>query len=110
MDALTDMAALCRQRRIGFRLDYDVDYGIDRREGWSVIVDGRVIVQFSKTPAQALLDALDRMAVKYIPPGTELTEVRAILEDNPCHHREEPMDPDCVLCAIRNVVAAKVTE
>ena len=29
-----------------FRLGYDRDYGIDRRSGWSVVVDGVVVVQF----------------------------------------------------------------
>ena len=29
-------------------------------------------------------------------------EVRAILEANPCHHRDEPRD--CVLCDIRRAV------
>ena len=100
-NALARMAALCRRRRLGFQLEYDVDYGIDRREGWTVTVDGSVIVQFAKTPEEALLAAIDRIAVKNVAPGTELSEIRAILEDNPCHHREESTDPDCVLCAIR---------
>ena len=28
------------------QLHYDVNYGIDRRSGWSAIVDGVVVVQF----------------------------------------------------------------
>lgn len=61
IDALARMNALCANRRIGFRLEYDVDYGIDLREGWSVTVDGSVVVQFVKTPKEALLAALDRI-------------------------------------------------
>lgn len=34
--------------RLGaFVLEYDVNYGIDNRTGWSVILRGRVITQFA---------------------------------------------------------------
>lgn len=31
-------------------LDFDRGYGLDRRTGWSAIVDGRVVVQFVSLP------------------------------------------------------------
>lgn len=37
-----------------FRLDYDPDYGIDHRTGWTVHYDGCVLVQFAKGPLRAL--------------------------------------------------------
>jgi hypothetical protein len=33
-----------------FALQYDRDYGIDRRSGWSVVSYGRVVVQFVSLP------------------------------------------------------------
>jgi hypothetical protein len=40
-----------------FRLEYDVDYGIDHRKGWSITVDGSVVTQFKPTLTEALIDA-----------------------------------------------------
>lgn len=37
-----------------FRLDYDPDYGIDHRSGWTVHYDGCVLVQFARGPLRAL--------------------------------------------------------
>ena len=40
-----------------FALQYDRDYGIDRRSGWSVVVDGSVAVQFARNRLVALVRA-----------------------------------------------------
>lgn len=37
-----------------FRLDFDPDYGIDHRRGWSVHYDGTCLVQFGRGPLRAL--------------------------------------------------------
>jgi hypothetical protein len=44
-----------------FCLEYDKGYGIDRRSGWTVCVDGRVIVQFRRWAAFALVEAWMRI-------------------------------------------------
>jgi len=36
------------------RIDFDTDYGIDHRKGWTIIVNGMVIVQFRRTLIGAL--------------------------------------------------------
>lgn len=40
-----------------FRLDYDKEYGADLRTGWSVSVDGVVVVQFAATAERAVCEA-----------------------------------------------------
>lgn len=40
-----------------FALEWDRAYGIDRRSGWTVKIDGRVIVQFARTLPGALWSA-----------------------------------------------------
>ncbi len=42
------------------RLDYDRDYGIDHRRGWSVAIDGSYYVQFWPEPITAVIVALWR--------------------------------------------------
>jgi hypothetical protein len=37
-----------------FRIEYDRDYGIDRRSGWTVIIGGRVIVELYRSLIGAL--------------------------------------------------------
>lgn len=37
-----------------FSLDYDTDYGFDKRTGWSVVIDGVVLSQFAETPELAI--------------------------------------------------------
>lgn len=91
-----------------FRLEYDVDYGIDRKTGWSVVIDGSVVVQFADTPEEALQKALDRW--DRIPDRIMIEKIQAILEDNPCHHRHDGPDPDCVLCLIRSALGNHVIE
>jgi len=41
-----------------FRLDFDSDYGIDGRAGWSVSINGGVLVQFRQTAEEAVCLAL----------------------------------------------------
>lgn len=40
-----------------FSLEFDRDYGISHRTGWSVIYNGCVIVQFQSNPIVALFKA-----------------------------------------------------
>ena len=40
-----------------FSLEYDEDYGADKRTGWTVVMDGRVVVQFRKWAILALVEA-----------------------------------------------------
>lgn len=103
---LTEMTTICRGRKLGFRLEYDVDYGIDRRSGWSVTVNGIVHVQFASSPEEALVDAIERIKARLHSPERALSELRDILDVNPCHHgaRGGKADPDCVLCDIQRVV------
>ena len=42
-----------------FGLHYDKDYGIDKRSGWSVVVNGVVCVQFEKRLVKALVKTVD---------------------------------------------------
>lgn len=37
-----------------FSLDYDADYGVDHRTGWSVVIDGIVWSSFQAGPIRAL--------------------------------------------------------
>jgi hypothetical protein len=104
---LKDLEDTFRARKQGFELHFDVDYGIDRRSGWSVIIDGSVVVQFADSPEAAIKEALDRVrgwesgeAIR-----ANLEEIRTIVENNPCHHRGE--EADCVLCDVRKVVRKK---
>lgn len=48
----------CRE----FRLEYDSDYGVDHRSGWSVTVDGSVAAELMATPEAALKQAVERVA------------------------------------------------
>jgi hypothetical protein len=62
-------SAACPQHRVvlngsgmkSFALHYDRDYGCDRRRGWTVVVDGRIIVQFRKWAWLALAEAFVRL-------------------------------------------------
>lgn len=103
---LTEMTTICRGRNLGFRLEYDVDYGIDRRSGWSVTVNGSVIVQFAPSPEEALVDAIQRIKDRARSPERTLSEIKDILDANPCHHRvhDGEADPDCVLCDVRRAL------
>lgn len=48
-----------------FSLSFDVDYGIDKRIGWSVTIDGINLVSFEAMPARAIcLAALRCMEAK----------------------------------------------
>lgn len=103
---ITEMSTICRGRKLGFRLEYDVDYGIDRLAGWSVTVNGSVVVQFAPSPEEALVVAIQRIKDRGHGPERTLSEVKEILDANPCHHRArggEP-DPDCVLCDIQRAL------
>lgn len=40
------------------RLDYDTNYGIDNRRGWSVHVNGICYVEFWREPITAILRAI----------------------------------------------------
>jgi len=46
-----------RGRIPDLRVDYDNDYGIDHQSGWSVTVEGSVLVQFEKHLLVALVKA-----------------------------------------------------
>lgn len=50
-----------------FQIEYDRDYGIDRRRGWSVKWDGSVCTQFAPNPIAAVWRAwpIMRAIVKY---------------------------------------------
>jgi hypothetical protein len=48
----------CRE----FRLEYDADYGIDRRSGWSVVIDGSVVAELMETPEAALKQAMEKVS------------------------------------------------
>lgn len=39
-------------------IDYDTNYGIDKRTGWSIAVDGSYILQFERFLLIALLKAI----------------------------------------------------
>jgi hypothetical protein len=41
-----------------FSITYDVGYGIDKRTGWSVTIDGSVAYQFAETMSDAIRLAL----------------------------------------------------
>lgn len=103
---LAEMTTICRGRKLGFRLEYDVDYGIDRRAGWSVTVNGSVIVQFAPSPEEALVDAIQRIKDQAHGPERTLSEIKEILDANPCHHRARggDADPDCVLCDVQRAL------
>ncbi len=47
---------------VRFRLDYDVEYGIDKRKGWSLTIDGSVLVQFADTFEEAVETAQSKWA------------------------------------------------
>lgn len=53
----------CRQ----FRLEYDRDYGVARRSGWTVVVDGMVVVELMETPQAALEQAVEKMSCWDLP-------------------------------------------
>ena len=92
-----DLVGIFKTRGQSFRLEYDVDYGIDRKSGWSVVINGSVEVQFAGTPQAALEAALERTG-----PRSRIRErIAEILDMNPCHNRKDGPDPDCVLCLIR---------
>ena len=44
-----------RQYIFSFRLDYDTNYGIDNKRGWSVHINGMCHVQFWPEPITAIL-------------------------------------------------------
>ncbi len=41
-----------------FELQYDRDHGVDHRSGWSVVIDGKVYVQFERGPVRAVWRAV----------------------------------------------------
>jgi hypothetical protein len=43
-----------------FNLEFNRDYGIDRRTGWTVVIDGIVHVQFARGPLRAIALGLFR--------------------------------------------------
>lgn len=106
MGDLKEVAKAFRTRKQSFQLHYNVDYGIDRRTGWSVVVNGSVVVQFFDDPAEALEEALVRLREWESSTMTRanIEEIRAILEANPCHHRGPA---DCVLCDIRKAISER---
>jgi hypothetical protein len=110
MTSLKDLEAIFKARKQSFQLQYDVDYGISRRSGWSVVINGSVIVQFADGPEAALKEALDRVRHWESDEATRanLEEIRTIVENNPCHHRVE--QADCVLCDIRKVAGERESQ
>lgn len=38
----------------GFRIHYDINYGVERRTGWSVVINGIVYHEFSNTAPLAI--------------------------------------------------------
>lgn len=107
--ALTELTTICRGRKLGFRLEHDVDYGIDRKSGWSVIVSGSVIVQFAPSPEEALAKTVQRIKDRLPSPERTLSEIKEILDANVCHHQSlGEADPDCVLCDIRRTIQSDV--
>ena len=63
--AVSPMTGMLGCRR--FELRYDSDYGIDRRSGWTVTVDGSVAAQLMPTP-EAALEAAVQDVSKWDPP------------------------------------------
>lgn len=49
---------ILRQRKI--RVDYDTEYGIEQRTGWSVAINGSYIVQFERFLIFAIAKAIWR--------------------------------------------------
>lgn len=43
-----------------FAIHFDRDYGIDRRTGWSIAIDGSFVVQFEKHLLVALILMMER--------------------------------------------------
>ena len=41
-----------------FKLEWDREYGINKRTGWSIVVDGSVIVQLERFSIIAVVKAL----------------------------------------------------
>jgi hypothetical protein len=41
-------------------IEFDRDYGIDKRTGWSIKVDGRVVVELERFLLMALIKAVRR--------------------------------------------------
>lgn len=60
-------------------LEYDIDFGLEKRTGWSLKVDGRVMIAFAQTPEEAVLSA---MVIEFV-------RNEAIIEEIP---PEEPSD------------------
>lgn len=49
-------------KRLGiknFQLEWDTDYGIDKREGWSLTIDGEVVCQFEDSPQNAVKKGME---------------------------------------------------
>lgn len=104
MTTLKDLEETFKARKQSFQLHYDIDYGISHRSGWSVVINGSVVVQFADSAEGALQEALERVRRRESEETlrANLEEIRSILEHNPCHHRDGYSD--CVLCEIRKVV------
>lgn len=53
-EALARMA----ENEIPFSLQFDTNYGLDRRQGWTLTVDGKVYSSLVDSPTQAVFDGL----------------------------------------------------
>lgn len=58
---LDELPALVRHLGLKeLRIEFDTDYGIDKKTGWSVTMDGAVVIQFAPTPEIALRNAVSK--------------------------------------------------
>lgn len=64
-DILTFMKSIAAMD-VSVRFEYNYEFGDDKRSGWSIHVDGCVIVQFANSPEEAWRAARDVMALRWV--------------------------------------------
>jgi len=50
------------ERRVPFRLEYNINYGANNRIGWSVSIYGHIVVEFAPTFTEAIAEAKRKYA------------------------------------------------
>jgi len=61
---MTNSAAAVEKRKeifMKYKIEFDRDYGIDKRTGWSICVDGHYIIQLEKHFLMALIKAVGKI-------------------------------------------------
>ena len=58
MDYTYQLLKAFAKHHVQVSLDYNHDYGIDHRSGWSIVVNGSVVAQLVETPWDASVAAL----------------------------------------------------